>query len=59
MAVKKDRKDLLEILIDKGKFDINSKTNDPTHWCALASAVSNSNDDMAKFLVTSLKSGKK
>ena len=57
LSVKKDRKDLIEILIEKGKFDVNAKTNDASDWCALATAVSNHNDDLAKFLVTSMKAG--
>ncbi len=56
-SVKKDRQDLVKLLIEKGKFDVNSRCNDPNNWTALSVAIANNNHDMAQFLVSSMGAG--
>jgi ankyrin repeat protein len=48
-SVKKDRQDLVKLLIEKGKFDVNSRCNDPNNWSALSVAIANNNHDMANI----------
>ena len=51
-AVKRGNEELVEMMIEKLKFDVNSTTKDwnDGNWCALATAILNKKFELAKYL---------
>ena len=55
-AVRKNRKDLIQFMVEKANIDINStyqcRDVPPHGWCALSAAIWDENQDLATFLVS-------
>jgi hypothetical protein len=59
MIKRRPSPDVVEHLLKVGRFDVNSRCNDPANWCPLAAAIRSNHLEMARLLVDRFKAGKK